>query len=73
MIGAGLMGHSIAGVCAAAGATVTVHDADTAVLKQVPDRVRRQLDSLGRDQAATERIQLVAIPRSRTPPPTPTW
>ena len=61
VIGAGLMGHSIAGVFAAAGATVTVHDANTAVLEQVPDRVRRQLDSLGRDQAAAERIRLAAI------------
>jgi 3-hydroxybutyryl-CoA dehydrogenase len=58
IIGAGLMGHSIAGVFAAAGAAVTVHDADTAVLAQVPGRIRDQLDTLGRDRAAVERVRL---------------
>ncbi|MFC9360729.1 3-hydroxyacyl-CoA dehydrogenase family protein [Rhodococcus sp. NPDC057014] len=58
VIGAGLMGHSIAGVFAAAGAAVTVHDADTTVLAQVPGRIRDQLDTLGRDRAAVERVRL---------------
>lgn len=58
VVGAGLMGHSIAGVFAAAGATVTVHDASEQALSLVPDRVRDQLDSLGRDAAAAQRIRL---------------
>ncbi|NIL78348.1 3-hydroxyacyl-CoA dehydrogenase NAD-binding domain-containing protein [Rhodococcus sp. B10] len=60
VVGAGLMGHSIAGVFAAAGAAVTVYDPSDAALKVVHERVRAQLSSLGRDTAAAGRIRLAS-------------
>ena len=58
VIGAGLMGHSIAGVFAAAGATVTVYDPSEQALSLVPERVSRQLANLGRDTGVADRIRL---------------
>lgn len=59
VIGAGLMGHSIAGVFAAAGASVTVHDANSGVLQQVPERIAKQFETTGRDVEAAGRVRLV--------------
>ncbi|WP_222114233.1 3-hydroxyacyl-CoA dehydrogenase family protein [Gordonia paraffinivorans] len=58
VVGAGLMGHSIAGVFAATGASVTLYDAIPTVLHQAPDRIRAQFDSLGVDPSALARIRL---------------
>ena len=43
IIGAGLMGHSIAQAFAINGYKVNIFDDDTKVLKSVPDRIRRNL------------------------------
>lgn len=58
VIGAGLMGHSIAGVFAAVGARVAIHDPDEQALRAVPDRVSRQLSKLGRDARPAQEIEL---------------
>ncbi len=58
IIGAGLMGHSIAGVFAAAGAKVTVHDVVDEALDAVPERVAAQLRTLDRDPAPAAAIML---------------
>ena len=58
VIGAGLMGHSIAGVFASAGATVAIHDPDAATLEVVPGRVRAQLTRLNREPSAADEIRL---------------
>lgn len=58
VVGAGLMGHGIAQVFAAAGHPVSVFDPDPAVLATVPERVRAICDLLGRDTAEAERISL---------------
>ncbi|OZD06568.1 hypothetical protein CH275_10165 [Rhodococcus sp. 06-235-1A] len=60
VVGAGLMGHSIAGVFAAAGAAVTVFDASEQTLQLVPERVRAQLINLGHDGNAADRIRLAS-------------
>jgi 3-hydroxybutyryl-CoA dehydrogenase len=59
VIGAGLMGHSIAGVFSAAGASVTVHDVDPRALEAVPEKLGKQLVSAGADPAAN-RVRLAA-------------
>lgn len=58
VIGAGLMGHGIAQVLAAAGHPVAVHDPQPAVLASVPNRIRANLEGLGQDAGALERIVL---------------
>lgn len=60
VVGAGLMGHSIAGVFADAGAKVTVYDASDEALRLVPERVRAQLAALGRDTDIADRIRLAS-------------
>lgn len=54
VIGAGLMGHSIAGVFAGAGASVTVHDVDPRALEAVPEKLGKQLVTVGADPALIE-------------------
>lgn len=60
VVGAGLMGHGIAQVFACAGYEVGVHDADTAALASVPERVRANLVTLGEDPAPAREIALHA-------------
>jgi NADPH-dependent 2,4-dienoyl-CoA reductase/sulfur reductase-like enzyme len=56
--GGGLMGHSIAGVFALAGATVSVYDTVQPVLDSVPDRVAEQLERRGARTDAASTIRL---------------
>ncbi len=56
IVGAGLMGHGIAQVFAAAGHMVTVYDPNTAALVTLRDRVVRNLAELGQDVDAASRI-----------------
>ena len=56
VVGAGLMGHGIAQVFAAAGHDVIVHDQDAEVLAGVRRRVEANLRELGADPAPAERL-----------------
>ena len=56
VIGAGLMGHGIAQVFAAAGHAVTLTDADPGSLASADGRIRANLRALGHDEAAAERV-----------------
>jgi 3-hydroxybutyryl-CoA dehydrogenase len=56
IVGAGLMGHGLAQVFAEAGAEVSIHDPARAQLGTVHERVKANLEALGRDPAATHRI-----------------
>jgi 3-hydroxybutyryl-CoA dehydrogenase len=60
VIGAGLMGHGIAQVFAAAGHPVAITDVEPDVLATVHARVRSNLERAGQDLATVERIQCVA-------------
>lgn len=60
VIGAGLMGHGIAHVFAVAGYGVRVHDPVPEALAALHDRVRANLEALGQDPAALDRIEAVA-------------
>lgn len=57
VIGAGLMGHGIAQVFAAAGHRVQVHDVDERALATLRERVARNLADLGQDVNAAQRVQ----------------
>jgi 3-hydroxybutyryl-CoA dehydrogenase len=56
VLGAGLMGHGIAQVFAAAGHPVAVYDPAQASLDTLGDRVRTVCGDLGQDPAAAERV-----------------
>jgi 3-hydroxybutyryl-CoA dehydrogenase len=56
VLGAGLMGHGIAQVFAAAGHPVAVYDPVPASLDTLRDRVRAVCRDLGQDPAVTERV-----------------
>jgi 3-hydroxybutyryl-CoA dehydrogenase len=56
VVGAGLMGHGIAQVFAAAGYDVAIHDASAAVLAGVVERVRGNLRDLDQDMSGADRI-----------------
>jgi 3-hydroxybutyryl-CoA dehydrogenase len=58
VIGAGLMGHGIAQVFAVAGHSVSVFDPVADVLGRVPERIRDNLQALGLDVGAVDRIIL---------------
>lgn len=58
VIGAGLMGHGIAQVFAVAGHSVSIYDSVADVLGRVPARMRDNLQALGLDVSAVERIAL---------------
>jgi 3-hydroxybutyryl-CoA dehydrogenase len=58
VVGAGLMGHGIAQVFAVAGHSVSIYDPVADVLGRVPARVRDNLQALGLDVSALERIAL---------------
>jgi 3-hydroxybutyryl-CoA dehydrogenase len=57
VIGAGLMGHGIAQVFAAAGHAVTITDPNREALESVRTRVEANLVDLGRDPVAAARIK----------------
>lgn len=57
VIGAGLMGHGLAQVFAEAGHPVAIYDPVPDALASVRERVRANLDTLGRDVAAAKRIE----------------
>ncbi|MGQ9370076.1 3-hydroxyacyl-CoA dehydrogenase family protein [Azospirillum sp. ST 5-10] len=57
IIGAGLMGHGIAQAFAVAGHRVDIHEPDPGRRAAVADRVRANLDALGLDPAAADRIR----------------
>ena len=56
IIGAGLMGHGLALVFADGGHEVTITDPFPAVRASVKERIRATLASLGKDEAAAERV-----------------
>ncbi len=56
VIGAGLMGHGIAYLFAAAGYQVRVQDPARAVFEKLPERIGDICDLLGSDRAAIERV-----------------
>jgi len=58
VIGAGLMGHSIAGTLASAGGQVTVVDSHVPTLNAAPGRISEQLINLHRDPSVVEQITL---------------
>ena len=57
VIGAGLMGHGIAQVFALAGHEVTIYDAFAATLGTVKSRILTNLQDLGEDTNAVERVR----------------
>lgn len=58
VVGAGLMGHGIAQVFAVHGHDVRITDIAPSVLETVPARIRRNLDELGQDPSAIDRVTL---------------
>ncbi len=56
VIGAGLMGHGIAQLFAAAGHDVLIYDPDSDALASVPGRVRAIFKLLGQNPAGAERV-----------------
>jgi len=60
VIGAGLMGHGIAQVFALAGHEVTIYDSVQATLDSAKARILTNLNDLGDDRKAAERITPVA-------------
>ena len=58
VIGAGLMGHGVAQVFALAGHPVTLTDAHEPTLAGAKDRIATNLQELGDDARAVERVQL---------------
>jgi 3-hydroxybutyryl-CoA dehydrogenase len=56
VIGAGLMGHGIAQVFAAHDHAVTIFDANPRVLETVHSRIQRNLQDLGEDASALDRL-----------------
>jgi 3-hydroxybutyryl-CoA dehydrogenase len=57
VVGAGLMGHGIAQVFAAAGHDVTITDAVVSNLNTVKDRIAANLRELGEDENAVARVR----------------
>ncbi len=57
VLGAGLMGHGIAQVFALAGHDVTITDAVTASLDSAKSRISANLEDLGDDPSAVERVR----------------
>jgi 3-hydroxybutyryl-CoA dehydrogenase len=60
VVGAGLMGHGIAQVFAQAGHEVIITDQVQEALNTVEDRIRINLNELGDDASAVERVRPVA-------------
>src|SRR5580698_2551167 len=57
IIGAGLMGHGIAQIFAAAGYPVALHDPDASILASAPERVAAIFDLLAQDKAALKNLR----------------
>ncbi|HKT17521.1 MAG TPA: 3-hydroxyacyl-CoA dehydrogenase NAD-binding domain-containing protein, partial [Stellaceae bacterium] len=60
VIGAGLMGHGIAQIFAAAGHKVALHDPDEAILGSAPQRVEAIFTLLGQDKAGLANLRYEA-------------
>jgi 3-hydroxyacyl-CoA dehydrogenase len=60
VIGAGAAGRRLAGAFARAGATVAVYDPEPDRLSVVPYRIALELDAIGADPAAADRVVPVA-------------
>jgi 3-hydroxybutyryl-CoA dehydrogenase len=60
VIGAGLMGHGIAQIFAAAGHPVALHDPDAKILASAPERVAAIFDLLAQDKAGAANIRYEA-------------
>jgi 3-hydroxybutyryl-CoA dehydrogenase len=60
VIGAGLMGHGIAQVFAAAGHDVAIHDASATALAGVVERIRGNLRDLGQNTSCADRVTVHA-------------
>ena len=60
VIGAGLMGHGIAQIFAAAGHTVALHDPDANILASAPERVAAIFDLLAQDKVGLKNISYEA-------------
>jgi 3-hydroxybutyryl-CoA dehydrogenase len=60
VLGAGLMGHGIAYLFAAAGHEVRVHDPDAAAREVLPKRLRDICELLGSEMVLVERVTAVA-------------
>jgi 3-hydroxybutyryl-CoA dehydrogenase len=60
VLGAGLMGHGIAQVFALAGHEVSIYDSVAANLDSAKARIAANLEDLGDDQSAVERVRPVA-------------
>src|SRR5579863_10422979 len=60
VIGAGLMGHGIAQIFAAAGRKVVLHDPDAKILGSAPDRIAAIFKLLAQDSAELANISYVA-------------
>lgn len=58
VIGAGLMGHGIAQIFAAAEHTVALYDPDGHVLAAAPGRIKSIFELLGQDSAGVDRVAL---------------
>jgi len=56
VIGAGLMGHGIAEIFAAAGHPVALHDSFAQVLESAPGRIAAIFDLLGQDRAGLKNV-----------------
>ncbi|MDP6174362.1 MAG: 3-hydroxyacyl-CoA dehydrogenase NAD-binding domain-containing protein, partial [Rhodospirillales bacterium] len=54
VIGAGLMGHGIAQIFAAAGHNVALHDPVAEALAQAPERIKAVFEMLGQDEAGLD-------------------
>ena len=61
VIGAGLMGHGIAQVFALAGHDVTIYDPVAASLDSAKARILTNLEDLGDDQSAVERVRTCGV------------
>jgi len=59
IIGAGMMGHALAAIFAAAGSDVTVCEPDKATRSSAPDRIRASLRAAKLEPAAADTIRLV--------------
>jgi 3-hydroxybutyryl-CoA dehydrogenase len=58
VIGAGLMGHGIAQIFAAAGHPVILYDPDATILASAPERVAAIFDLLGQDKAGLTNLRI---------------
>ena len=58
IVGGGLMGHGIAQVLADKAARVAVHDPDEATLNSVPERIAKNLKTLGQDESIAAKVVL---------------